>query len=261
MRAPGWLPTPARHRMRTSLDDVRAVIDEAIETARSEPDSDAGLIKLLLEASDPDTGERLTDEQIRDELFVFLIAGHDTTSTTLAYSLWALGRDPDLQDRLAQEVAELGDRPLTVDDLPALPLTVRVIHEALRLCPPAPIIVRSAMRDTIVDGHRIPAGTQVIVGVYAHPPRSRVVARSGAIRPRPVRHHPADRRRSLAIPAVRGGATVLHRRPLRHAGGHSRARHRHRQGPDRLARRRVPDRTAVHADRRRAGSARVTARA
>ncbi|HEY5880066.1 MAG TPA: cytochrome P450 [Nakamurella sp.] len=166
VRAPGWLPTPARRRMRTSLTTIRAVIGEAIAAARADPDSEAELIKLLLAATDPDTGERLSDEQIRDELFVFLIAGHDTTSTTLAYSLWTLGRDADLQDRVAREVAELGDRPLTVDDLSGLPLTMRVIHEALRLCPPAPIIVRSAMRDTVVDGHLIPAGTQVIVGAY-----------------------------------------------------------------------------------------------
>lgn len=166
VRAPRRLPTPARHRMRAALAAVRSVIDEAIAAARADPTGDAELIHLLLRANDPDTGRPLTDEQIRDELFVFLIAGHDTTSTTLAYSLWAIGRDRGLQDRLADEVTGLGHRP-TVDDLPALPLTARVIHEALRVCPPAPVIVRSAMRDAEVDGFRIPAGTQVIVGVYA----------------------------------------------------------------------------------------------
>jgi cytochrome P450 len=132
-----------------------------------DPGRDAGLVTLLLAADDPETGVRLTDEQIRDELFVFLIAGHDTTSTTLAFSLWSLGRDPVLQERVAQEVSGLGPRALTVDDLPKLAFTARVIHEALRLCPPAPIIVRSAMQDATVDGVRIPAGTQVIVGAYA----------------------------------------------------------------------------------------------
>jgi len=167
VRAPGRLPTPARRRMRGALAAVRAVIDEAIAAARADPDGDAELIHLLLQATDPDTGRPLTDEQIRDELFVFLIAGHDTTSTTLAYCLWALGRDRDLQDRMAGEVTALGGRRPRVDDLPALPLTTRVVHEALRICPPAPVIVRSAMRDAVVDGFRIRAGTQVMVGVYA----------------------------------------------------------------------------------------------
>lgn len=166
VRAPGRLPTPARYRMRRALAAVRSAIDEAIAAARADPDGDAELIHLLMRATDPDTGRPLTDEQIRDELLVFLIAGHDTTSTTLAYGMWALGRDPDLQDRLAAEVADLGHPP-SVDDLPVLALTVRVVHEALRICPPAPVIVRSAMRDAVVDGYLIPAGTQVMVGVYA----------------------------------------------------------------------------------------------
>ncbi|WP_395727713.1 cytochrome P450 [Nakamurella sp.] len=167
VRAPGRLPTPARHRMRRALAAVRSVIDEAITAARADPDGDAELIQLLLQSADPDTGRPLTDEQIRDELLVFLIAGHDTTSTTLAYSLWALGRDPGLQDRLAGEVAALGGRRPSVDDLPALALTTRVIHESLRICPPAPVIVRSAVQDAVVGGYLIPAGTQVMVGVYA----------------------------------------------------------------------------------------------
>jgi hypothetical protein len=98
---------------------------------------------------------------------VFLIAGHDTTSTTLTYALWALGHHPELQDRVANEVGELGDRPLTVDDLPALPFTAQVIHEALRLCPPAAALARLATRDTVMDGFRVERGTNLIVGIYA----------------------------------------------------------------------------------------------
>lgn len=167
IRAPRWLPTPARGRMRRSLRAVREVIDEAMRAARTDPDGPAELINLLFRTTDPDTGAQLTDEQIRDELFVFLFAGHDTTATTLAYSLWALGRDGHLQARVAAEVSALGDRPLTPEDVPALPLTVRVVHEALRICPPAAVIVRSAARDAVVDGRRIPAGTYVLVGTYA----------------------------------------------------------------------------------------------
>lgn len=167
IRAPRWLPTPARRRMRRSLRAVRTVIGEAMRAARADPDGPAELVNLLLRTTDPDTGAPLTDEQIRDELLIFLFAGHDTTATTLAHSLWALGRDAALQDRVAAEVSSLGDRPLTPEDVPALPFTVRVIHESLRICPPAAAIVRSAMRDVVVDGHRIPAGTYVLVGTYA----------------------------------------------------------------------------------------------
>lgn len=166
VRSPSWLPTPARMRCRRALAALHAVIDEAVAAA-SDPSHPADLIRLLQAATDPATGKRLTAEAIRDELVVFLRAGHDTTSTTLTYALWALGRHREMQERVAAEVTALGDRPLTVADVAQLPYTVAVLHEALRLCPPAPAIGRLAMRDVVVDGFRIPQGTNVVVACYA----------------------------------------------------------------------------------------------
>jgi len=167
VRAPRWLPTPMRRRFRRALDDIHAVIEEAIAGCESDPDRDCELVRLLVAARDPATGRPLTRDEVVSDLVVFLIAGHDTTSTTLTYALWALGHHPQLQDRVVGEASELGDGSLTVDDIPALPFTVQVIHEALRLCPPAPALVRLATRDTVVDGFRVERGTTVIVGIYA----------------------------------------------------------------------------------------------
>ncbi|MFC7505484.1 cytochrome P450 [Nocardioides sp. GCM10030258] len=167
VRSPMWLPTPARFRMRRSMAVLHALVDRAIDASIAHPDGDAELVRLLLDATDPETGKPLTRKAVRDELLVFMLAGHDTTATTLAYSLWALGRHPEVQARLAVEASVLGDRTLTVEDVPSLPFTVQVIHEALRMCPPAPAIGRLAMRDVAVDGFRIPAGTNVVVGAYA----------------------------------------------------------------------------------------------
>ena len=143
------------------------MIDEAIAGCEGDPDRDCELVRLLLAARDPDTGRPLTRDEVVSDLAVFLIAGHDTTSTTLTYALWALGHHPELQDRVAHEVGQLGDRSLTVDDIPALPFTAQVIHEALRLCPPAAALARLATRDTVVDGFRVERGTNLIVGIYA----------------------------------------------------------------------------------------------
>lgn len=167
VRAPAWLPTPARRRFRRSLRMMQAVADEAIATCRADPGHDAELVRSLLDARDPATGRPLSDDAIRDELVVFLFAGHDTTSTTLAYTLWALGRHPEIQQRVADEVCSLGDRPLTAADVPRLGYTVRVLHEALRLCPPAAAVGRLATRDVLIDGYRVPKGSNVIVGIYA----------------------------------------------------------------------------------------------
>ena len=167
VRAPRSLPTPARRRFRRARAEIHAAIEEAIAGYQADPARYCELVRLLLAARDPDTGRPLTHDDVVSDLAVFLIAGHDTTSRTLTYALWSLGHHPQLQDRVAEEGGELGDRPLTVRDVPALPFTVQVIHEALRLCPPAPALARLATRDTVVDGFRIERGTNVIVGVYA----------------------------------------------------------------------------------------------
>jgi cytochrome P450 len=121
----------------------------------------------LIAATDPETGQSLSDTEIRDEMIIFLYAGHDTTATTLTYALWALGRHPDVQERVAAEGAALGDRQLTPDDVPRLGYTVQVLQEALRLCPPGPTGTRMAIRDVEVAGYRVKAGTMLAFGRMA----------------------------------------------------------------------------------------------
>lgn len=167
VRAPRWLPTPGRHRARAASSALHRLAAEIVQGCRADPTRDAPLVHALIAATDPGTGLPLSDAQICDELLIFLLAGHDTTATLLTYALWALGHHRDLQDRVAAEVAALGDRTLTPEDLPRLGYTVRVLHEALRLCPPGAAAGRMAMQDVEIDGHLVPAGTMVLVGIYA----------------------------------------------------------------------------------------------
>ena len=167
VRAPWWLPTPARRRARAASATFHGLADDILQACRADPTRDAPLVRALTDVADPETGQPLSDEDIRHELVVFLGAGYDTTATTLTYALWALGHHLDLQDQVAAEVAALGDRPLTSDDIPRLGYTVQVLHEALRLCPPAAATSRMVMKDFDVDGYRVEAGTLVLVGIYA----------------------------------------------------------------------------------------------
>jgi len=118
-------------------------------------------------ATDRDTGRPLSDDAICDELILFMLAGHDTTSTALTYALWQLGRHRSMQDRVRAEVDALGHDTPTADDVPALTYTVQVLHEALRLCPPGAVLSRTAVRDIEVDGYRVEAGTVVGFGIWA----------------------------------------------------------------------------------------------
>jgi cytochrome P450 len=167
IRAPKWLPTPPRRRARAAAATIRQIANDVLQACRADPTRDAPLVHALIAATDPATGRALTDAEICDDLIVFMGAGHDTTATALAYALWALGGHREIQDRVAAEAAAVGDRELTPEDVPHLGYTVAVLHEAMRLCPPAAAIGRLATQDIIVDGYRVEAGTMVVVGTYA----------------------------------------------------------------------------------------------
>ncbi|STZ33701.1 cytochrome P450 185A4 Cyp185A4 [Mycolicibacterium smegmatis] len=164
---PQWVPTRGQRKARAGNATLHRLAAEILADVRADPDRDAPLVRALLEARDPETGRGLTDDQICDELVLFMLAGHDTTSTTLCYSLWALGHHPDIQERVYAEVAALGDRELTTDDVPQLTYTMRVLHEALRLCPPGSGTMRMLNEEMTVDGYRVEAGTVAIVNFYA----------------------------------------------------------------------------------------------
>ena len=164
VRAPAWLPTPARRRASAANATLHRLAIEILQGCRADPTKDAPLVHALLAATDPLTGNSLSDNEIANELIVFLFAGYDTTATTLMYAMWQLGHHPEIQDRVAAEVARLPDCELTPEDVAHLPYTVQVLRETLRLCPPAPTGTRMAMRDVEVAGYRIQAGTMLIVG-------------------------------------------------------------------------------------------------
>lgn len=145
---------------------MKEITDEMVRACRTDPTRDAPLVRALMAAKDPETGLPISDDDISNDLLIFMLAGHDTTSTALTYSLWVLGRHPHIQDRVAAEAAAIGDRELTPEDVPRLEYTVQVLHEAIRLCPPAAGVARLATRDIAVDGYRVEAGTLVAVGLY-----------------------------------------------------------------------------------------------
>ncbi len=167
VRAPRWLPTASRRRAKAASETLHRLAAEILQACRADPTRDAPLVQALIAAADPETGRSLSDQDICDELIVFMLAGHDTTATLLTYALWALGHHADIQDRVRSEVIELGDRELTPEDVPRLRYTTQVLHEALRLCPPGAALGRVAVDDIEVEGHRVEAATMLIVGICA----------------------------------------------------------------------------------------------
>ena len=144
------------------------MIAEILAGRRAGPASDAGdLLAMLLAVRDEETGEGLTDGELRDQIITFIGAGHETTAVALAWTVFLLCRHPEAADRLRAEVADaLGVRTPTADDLPRLAYTRRVIEESLRVYPPVYAVIRDVVADDEIGGYHIPARSAVILSPY-----------------------------------------------------------------------------------------------
>ncbi len=141
---------------RASLREIKRVASSAILTRKERPQTGVpDLLDLLLAAQDPMTERKMSTEELRDNLLTFIVAGHETTALTLAWSLYLCAHDPAVQAAARTEVRTLlGDRAATAADLSALPLTRRIVDEALRLYPPPRLFCRARQwpRMNFVDG-------------------------------------------------------------------------------------------------------------
>ncbi|MGF1469524.1 MAG: cytochrome P450 [Sandaracinaceae bacterium] len=160
------VPTPYNLKLRAAARSLDRVVLGIIERRRRSGAAPDDLLQMLLEARDED-GSGMDDRQLRDEVMTLLLAGHETTANMLAWTLYLLSRAPEHARRVAGEAHDvLGDRPPTVDDLPRLPHGRRVLHEALRLYPPAWIFGRSPSADDEVGGYPVPAGSIVFLSPF-----------------------------------------------------------------------------------------------
>ncbi|WP_338674715.1 cytochrome P450 [Streptomyces sp. SCSIO 30461] len=146
---------------------MRAVFDDAIAATRaSEPEARGDLLSLLLSARD-ETGASLTDQEVRDELTTMLFAGSETVVSTLAWTLYYLGRHPEVEQELLAEIDEvIGDRQITFADVPRLPSVGRVLDEVIRLHGVV-ATMRRTTEEVTIGGYTIPADTEVLLSFYA----------------------------------------------------------------------------------------------
>ena len=162
------LPLPSTRRFKAARAYVDELIYGLIEERRRSGAQGEDLLCLLMQVryEDAASGEdnRMSDKLVRDEAVSLYIAGHDTTATTLTYALYLVSRHPEVERRFHAELDDvLGDRDATLDDLPRLALTDRIIRETLRLYPPVWGFARRVFEPIELDGHRIPPGAQVMV--------------------------------------------------------------------------------------------------
>lgn len=163
---PNWVPTRAKRHLDATVRTLDRIVFRIIDERRRSGKEREDILSLLLGMRDDD-GQPMSDRQLRDEVITLFIGGFETTSIGLSWALHVLATHPEVDRTLHAEMAgELGDRPVTVADLPRLTYLEAFLKETLRLHPPAWAIGREAIQDSTICGHPIRGGTSVIIPIF-----------------------------------------------------------------------------------------------
>ncbi len=164
---PERLPTRRNRRFQHALAVLDSFVYRMINERRRSGQTSGDLLSFLLSARDAETGEGMSDRQLRDEVMTMFVAGHQTTAGALAWTWYLLAENPDAGRHLRAELSTaLGGRSPSYLDIPNLSYTRMVIEEAMRLYPPTWITARRAVDDDEIGGYHIPADSTVLLSPY-----------------------------------------------------------------------------------------------
>jgi cytochrome P450 len=151
--------------IRQPYADVIRARYQALE--RGDKDLPEDMLSTLIHARDPATGEGFSESEVVDQIGLLFLAGHETSATTLAWALYLLARQPDIQDEVRTEVLKVwGDRDPEYGDTRALSLTHDVFRETLRLYPPIPFYPRQAAKSGCLRDKQVNEGQMVLVSPW-----------------------------------------------------------------------------------------------
>ena len=167
MGLPNWFPHPGSRTMARASRYLRTELKTTIVNRRGQTSTTDDLLDRLLQATDPETGESMSDDHVLDNLLTFLIAGHETTASSLTWTLYLLAKYPEWQERIAREVHEVaGDDELTADHIGQLHVTRQVLSEAMRVYAPAPMMARVAEQPTRIGDIDVEVDALIFLPLY-----------------------------------------------------------------------------------------------
>ncbi|AML52554.1 cytochrome P450 [Falsihalocynthiibacter arcticus] len=167
---PRWMPRFHRRNTKKTARAIRLLIGDLVAQRAGEiaagtaPDD---LATKIMTTRDPQTGAKFSAEEMVDQVAIFFLAGHETSASALAWALYLLAIDPAMQNRVAEEVAQvIPERDITFSDIGKLRLTRDVFREALRLYPPVPMMVREAACPQEFRNRDVPTGAQIVLSPW-----------------------------------------------------------------------------------------------
>ena len=165
---PRWLPLKGQRKFRRARGDLERIVDILVRQRKANPSgSGDDVLTRLIASTAKEADKRVADRRMRDELVTLLLAGHETTASTVGWTLNMVSRHPEVRQRLHEEALEVfGDRRPVYEDLTKLRYTNMVLEETMRLYPPVWILPRRALEDDEVGGFHVPAGTDVLICPY-----------------------------------------------------------------------------------------------
>jgi cytochrome P450 len=165
--APLFVPTAQNRRFKRAISTLDNIIYGIIAKRRLQGDNTGDMLSLLLQARDEETGEAMTEQQLRDEVMTIFFAGHETTALTLTWVWYLLSEHPEVEAKLHAELdGVLGGRTPTLEDVTNLAYTRMVVEEAMRLYPPAAMFVRDATGNDALGPYHVPKRSMMVLSPY-----------------------------------------------------------------------------------------------
>lgn len=166
-RAANYLEKPSNPRMVQSTQEFGTVVDRIIQQRKRNFKDGGDLLSSMILARDKTNGAGMDDEQLRNQVMGLILAGYETTASTLTWTLYLLSQNPWAVERLRSEArGTLKGRPPRYSDLENMPFTGMVLDESLRLFPTAWTLGRRAIGEDEIDGYYVPANTVIAICIY-----------------------------------------------------------------------------------------------
>jgi cytochrome P450 len=171
-------------RFAESFRPLRKIVLEIAQQRRSRNVTRTDFLGMLMGARDQKTGQPMSDAQLVNEIITLVVAGHETTASTLDWTWYLLSQHPEVEEKLARELAALPENTLPgLNQLPQFPYSRQVIEEALRLYPAGWLMTRRALKDDRLGEYFVPSGTEIYIAPY-------IIQRHPALWRQPNRFNP-----------------------------------------------------------------------